>query len=44
MYGETKDVDDKEKKLLEMIFDSEDARVKELLMSLLVRLMWLKLM
>ena len=43
MNGETKDVDDEEKKLLEMIFDSEDACIKELLMSLLICLMWLEM-
>ena len=44
MNGETKDVDDEQKELLEMIFDSEDTRVQEFLMGLFICLMWLEMM
>ena len=44
MDSETEDVYDEQKKLLEMVFDSEDACVQEFLMGLFVRLTWLEMM
>ena len=44
MNSETEDVDDEQEKLLEMIFDSEDACVQEFLMGLLIRLLWLEML
>ena len=44
MNGEAEDVNDEQKKLLEMVFDSEDTRVQEFLMCLFIRLIWLEMM
>ena len=44
MNGEAEDVNDEQKKQLEMVFDSEDTRVQEFLMCLFIRLIWLEMM